>query len=290
MDAMARLNQAMRYIEQNLAEELDFTRVERIAGCSEYHFRRMFSYIAGMSLTEYVRRRRLTLAGVDLRAGREKIIDIAMRYGYDSPDAFTRAFAAMHGVSPSRARSEPVDLAFFPPITFRLTVGGGMEMQYRIVEKGAFFIMGARGRIPLIYSGPNPHTADVWKKLNQEKLLHLVGVSKMEPTGIITAYTNYEDKQTEGTELDYYVGIVTDAPLPERYETLPVPASTWAVFTAVGAHGTSTQQVWARIYDTWFPSSGYEILPGPEMLWYEIYDFQKPDLKTEIWVPVRKTE
>ena len=165
-------------------------------------------------------------------------------------------------------------------------------MDCRIVEKSAFYIIGASGRIPLIFNGPNPHTAEVWRKLKQEDLLVLMEYSNLEPRGILNVYTNYEDKTAEGTKLDLHVGIATEKLLPERlmkrYDVLTVEATTWAVFASCGKHPDAAQETWGRIFDTWFPSSNYEMSGGPELLWYESYDFGKPDFKADIWIPVIK--
>ena len=124
MDTTANLNTAMRYIEQRLFDTIDFAEVEKIACCSEYQFRRMFSYLSGMSLNEYIRKRRLTTAADFLQSGDEKIIDIALKCGYESPDAFSKAFQVMYGVSPSAIRKIPDTLKTFPPLFFTLKLSG----------------------------------------------------------------------------------------------------------------------------------------------------------------------
>ena len=292
MNVLESLNKAMEYIEENLEYDINFQKLAQIACCSEYHFRRMFSFLAGMSLGEYIRHRRLTAAASLLKDTDEKVIDVALRFGYESPDAFAKAFQAMYGVTPTHVKKSGASLPAFIPLTFQLSVNGGYKMDCRIVEKGAFNIIGASGRIPLIYSGSNPHTADVWRKLRQEDLLVLMEYSKIEPSGILTVFANYEDKTEEGTKLDYFVGIAANELLPERlmkrFDVLEVEASAWAVFTSCGEHPTAAQEVWARIADTWFPSSDYEMSGGPELLWYESYDFGKPDFKSEIWIPIKK--
>ncbi len=294
VNVLQNLNQAMVYIEANLENDIDFQKLAQIACCSEYHFRRMFSFLAGMSLGEYIRNRRLTVAASVLRDTDEKVIDVAMRFGYESHDAFTKAFQVLHGITPLQAKKEKVNLQSFLPITFQLNILGGYKMDFRIIEKDAFNLIGVKGRIPLIYNGPNPQIAEVWKKLRQEDLLVLMEYSKEEPKGILNAYANYEDKTSEGTYLDMFVGIVAEMLLPERlmkrFDVLPVEASTWAIFTSVGEHPKAAQDVWARISDTWFPSSNYEFSGGPEIIWYESYDFSKPDFKTEIWIPIKKRQ
>jgi AraC family transcriptional regulator len=117
VDSLERMNKALAYIEENLGDEIDFQQVERVALCSEYHFRRMFSFLAGVSLSEYIRRRRLTLAAFELLHRDLRVIDLALKYGYRSPDAFTRAFASIHGVTPAEARSreQPLNWKYRPP-------------------------------------------------------------------------------------------------------------------------------------------------------------------------------
>jgi AraC family transcriptional regulator len=292
MDMIKLMNQAMKYIEANLEDEIDFNKVARLACCSEYHFRRMFSYLAGISIGDYIRKRRLSVAALLLQNEHERIIDIAIRLGYESPDAFSKAFQAMHGITPSQAKKSKVMLKYFQPMTFQLTIKGGVNMNYRIVEKAAFNIIGKSGKIPLIYEGPNPGIADVWGKHKQEDLLTLVGYSDMEPKGILNVYANFEDKTTEGTVLDLYVGIASDKPIPERwisrFDVLAVEASEWVVFTSVGKYPDTVKEIWSKVYPEWFPSSGYEHSGGPEIMWFESYDFTKPDFKTEIWFPIRK--
>ncbi|MCU7700364.1 AraC family transcriptional regulator [Enterococcus gallinarum] len=141
MNPLENMNQAMAYLEENLLEEIDFTHMAKLAGCSEYHFRRVFSYLAGMSLSEYLRCRKLVLAGDLLKQG-AKVIDTATLLGYDSSDAFSKAFRGMHGISPSQAKQLDVILKAFPPMTFQLTIKGGNKMDYRIVHNEPFQIVG----------------------------------------------------------------------------------------------------------------------------------------------------
>ncbi len=135
MDSLERMNQALAYIEESLADEVDFKQVGRLALCSEYHFRRMFSFLAGVTLSEYIRRRRLTLAAFDLVHQDVRVIDLAVKYGYTSPDAFARAFHTFHGVNPAEAKSSGQALKAYPRMTFQLTIQGGNEMNYRLEQK-----------------------------------------------------------------------------------------------------------------------------------------------------------
>ena len=142
MEWIERLNSAVNYIEKNLTDKIDYEKLGQIACCSAYHFQRMFSYMAGMPLSEYIRKRKMSLAAVDLQGGHVKIIDVAQKYGYHSPTAFNRAFQSIHGIAPSAVKNEGVPVKSFPPITFKITVKGVEEMNYRIETKSAFLVVG----------------------------------------------------------------------------------------------------------------------------------------------------
>lgn len=288
MDSLESMNLALAYIEDSLSGEIDWQQVERLALCSEYHFRRMFSYLAGIPLSEYVRRRRLTLAAFDLQHSEVSVIDTAVQYGYSSPDAFTRAFAALHGVTPTEARTTGQLLKAYPRMTFQLTIRGASEMNYRIEEKAAFGIVGLMKRVKLVYEGVNPEIASMWSSLDENTIATLKALSDVEPRGFISASTNFSEGRLEGSELDHYIGVATTHPVPDGLTRLPVRASTWAVFESVGPFPETLQNIWGRIYAEWFPSSGYEQAQGPEMLWNADKDVQSPTFRSEIWIPVKK--
>ncbi len=289
MDTLQQLNQAMRYIEDHLTDDIEIQALAQIAGCSEYHLGRLFSFLAGISLSEYIRRRRLSSAAVDIQQSSTKIIDIALKYGYESPDSFTRAFRSLHGYTPTEARHTDVPVKVFPPMTFQLTIQGGQPMEYRIIEKEAFQIVGLYKQVALQYEGVNPEIAAMWSSLTPETIQELKTLSNIEPRGFISASTNFTDGRVEGTQLDHYIGVATTTSAPEKWHALNVEASTWAVFTARGKFPDALQNIWARVYAEWFPTMGYEARPGPEILWNESPDTNLPDYHSEIWIPVRQT-
>ena len=288
MDSLKQLNEAMRYIESHLMDEIDPEALARIACCSEYHFRRIFSFLAGMPLGEYIRKRRLALAAEALASGDKKVVDVAVALGYDSSDAFSRAFQAMHGITPSQIRKASAVVKAFPPMAFQLKISGGIEMDYRIVKTDAFNIVGIHKRIELIYCGVNPQMDSMWAQLTPERIAKLKALSNAQPSGILCVSANFTEGREEGTLLDQYIGVATTFSAPEGFATLPVPAQVWAVFTATGKFPDALQEMWARIYAEWFPSSGFEMVNGPEILWNEGPDTTKPDFKSEIWIPVRE--
>ncbi|MBD7964993.1 AraC family transcriptional regulator [Fictibacillus norfolkensis] len=288
MDSLKSMNDALQYMEEHLQDEIDFAEVARRTYCSEYHFKRMFSFLAGIPLSEYVRRRRLTLAAFELQNSDIKVIDVAVKYGYSSPDSFTKAFQQMHSITPSEARKSGHSLKAFPRMSFQLSVKGGSEMNYRIVEKDTFSIVGLKKRVSLVFEGVNPEIAAMWQSLTPEMISELKKLSNIEPSGLISASTNFSERTTENSELDHYIGAATTRVCPENLSELKVEASTWAVFEAVGPFPETLQNVWGRIYSEWFPSSSYEQTEGPEILWNADKDTTSPTFRSEIWVPVKK--
>ncbi|QGQ99592.1 AraC family transcriptional regulator [Paenibacillus psychroresistens] len=289
MDLLKNMNGAIKYIEENLTNEIDFKEVTKLALCSEYHFTRMFSFLAGISLSEYIRRRRLTLAAFELNDSSIKVIDIAIKYRYSSSDSFARAFQNLHGITPSDARNNGHSLKAYPPMTFQLSIKGGIEMNYRIEEKAAFRIVGIKKRVPIIFNGVNPEIAAMWQSLDGEIILTLKNLSNVEPIGLISASTNFsENRMEEKGELDHFIGAATTKECPDNLTQLDVPASAWAVFTAIGPFPETLQNVWGRIYSEWFPTSSYEQIKGPEILWNADKDTTSPTFKSEIWIPILK--
>jgi AraC family transcriptional regulator len=288
MNMLSQFNEAMAYIERNLLHEIEPDQISRIAGCSDYHFRRMFSFLAGMPLGEYIRRRKLSLAGELLQSEQRKIIDLALQLGYESPEAFSKAFQAMHGVNPSQAKKENIELKVLPPMTFQLTIRGGIEMNYRIVEKKEFYIVGLKKRVTVQFKGINPQMDSLIQKLTPAIIAELKGRCDTEPRGILSVSANFSERLVEDSELDQYIGVATSDGDNQGYEVLPVEESTWAVFSVVGVFPEAIQDTWSRIYAEWLPASGYELTGGPELLWNESPDTSKLDYRSEIWIPVCK--
>ncbi len=224
-----RLNQAMEYIEEHLDGTVDVAELARIATTSEYHFRRLFSALAGMPRSEYLRRRRLTLAGADVLADERTLLDVAVRYGYGSGEAFARAFRAMHGVGPGEARRTGAVLVSQPRMSFRLVVEGSSSMEYRIVEKPAFRIVGRRARVPLVHEGINPAIAEFLRGLGTEGAARIAALSEQEPRGILSVTEFFSESREEGVPLDYYHAVVTGpgAEVPGDLDVREVPAGTW---------------------------------------------------------------
>jgi AraC family transcriptional regulator len=279
MDTLENMKQAIDYIESNLDSELEYSRIAQIALCSQYHFQRMFGFLIGLPLSEYIRRRRLTLAAFDLQNGNEKIIDIALKYGYNSPDSFSRAFIALHGILPSKAREKGITLKAYPRITFSLSLKGVVEMNYRIEQKDSFTIVGITQRFSHI-EGMGENIGKMWSETPAETIGQIAGLGD----GLVGVYSGmYEDNTT-----DYYIASITKKDCPKTLCRLEIPSLTWAIFEITGPMPTAMAEIWVRIFSEWFPTSGYEHAEAPEVEWYSSGDLSSSDYKSEIWIPVIK--
>ena len=280
MEWVERLNQSMNYIEEHLTGEIDYEQLARIACCSAYHYQRMFAYMAGLPLAEYIRRRKMSLAAVDLQGGAERVIDIAEKYGYRSPTAFNRAFQSFHGIAPSSVKSGGVSVKSFSPIVFRIAVKGATEMDYRIETKEAFRIVGVS--VPLEREIENNFT--VVPKLWQEAAVSgtiqkLAGMMDTPPVGLLGVSACSDEEQWR-----YFIAVSTTKAKGE-FEEFTVPASAWAIFSGAGTN-QSIQELERRIITEWLPTSGYEYADAPDI---EVYLNPDPqNAQYEVWVPVAK--
>jgi AraC family transcriptional regulator len=286
---LERLNQSMEHIERQLDQPIDVAELARIAATSEYHLRRMFSALAGMPLSEYIRRRRLTVAGAEVLVRDESLLEIAVRYGYGSGEAFARAFRAMHGVGPGEARRSGAALVSQPRLTFRLTVEGSSSMLYRVVDKPAFSVVGFKARVPLVHSGPNQAIIDFVRGIGAQAMEGLEKLSDQEPQGVVAVCDDLDPSRAEGTELDYYQAVITSGAAPEGAAVLPVPAGSWAVFTTSGPAPQAIQNLWRDVFTQWFPSNLYRSRPGPEILRTRLSP-DKTEADAELWLPVEREQ
>ncbi|RCW42746.1 AraC family transcriptional regulator [Halopolyspora algeriensis] len=284
-----RLNEAMEHIERHVTGEIDVRVLARIAQTSEYHFRRLFSALAGMPLSEYIRRRRLTLAGGRVLSGEQSLLDIAVTYGYGSGEAFARAFRSMHGVGPADARRSGMVLRSQPRMTFHLTIEGSTPMDYRIVDKDAFRLLGHSTVVPIVHLGPNSAIDDFVSGIGADELARLEALSDQEPRGIVAAVESLDACREEGARVHYLHGVVSSAPTPQGASEWDMPASTWAVFAGEGKAPEAIQYLWRDVFTQWFPSNPYRSVPGPEILRTEL-SANRAEMSYELWIPVEHVE
>ena len=273
------LNQTIAYIEDHLTGEIDYEALAKLACCSAYHYQRMFAYMAGMPLSEYIRRRRMSRAAVDLQAG-EKVIDVSLRYGYQSPTAFNRAFQSVHGIAPSAVREEGAAVKSFSPLRFTIMVKGAEEMEYRIEKREAFRIVGLSAPLDKDLEKNFAIVPQMWGKAASDGTIpRLAALMDGQPAGLlgVSACGGEEDWR-------YFIAVASTQPAGD-FEEYTVPAATWAVFPGQGAN-LSIQDLERRAVTEWLPTSGYEYGSAPDM---EVYLNPDPNNAAyEVWIPVVK--
>jgi len=286
---IAELNRLVELVEDRLNDDLDVASLATELGTTEYHLRRMFSSLAGMPLSEYVRRRRMSVAAADVLADGD-LLGIAVRYGYGSTEAFGRAFRSVHGVSPGEVKRDGGPLRTQPQLRFRLTVEGSITMDTRITDRPAFRLVGHATRVPLIHEGINPHIQSHIASFPAAEHARLKELGEIEPAGLLQVSADVDPDYTEGTELTYLHGVaVADTTqAPDDLDAIEVPAGTWAVFRTEGAYPATLQEVWAATATDWFPSNPWRLRPGPSIV--AVLD-RADDFSTatcELWLPVER--
>ena len=286
---IAALNSAVEAVETHLATDpstpLDLSALARRLGTTEHHLRRMFSSLAAMPLSEYVRRRRMSLAAADLVAGDDDLLTVAVRYGYGSTEAFSRAFRAVHGTGPGDVRRDGGPLRTQPQIRFHLTVQGGIPMDTRITDLPTVRLVGHAKRVPLVHEGVNPFIAEHVAAIPVEETLRLKTLNDTEPSGVLAVSDDLDPDRAEGTELTYLHGVATSTS-PEGLDTIEVPAGTWAVFRTQGPHPSALQEAWAATATEWFPSQPWRLRPGPEIVATLAFDPDAATATCELWLPI----
>lgn len=290
MDWLQEMNEVVDHIEEKLTCDIPLASLAKILGCSTYEFSRVFSFVAGISVSEYIRRRRLSQAVFDLQKGKESIIDIALTYGYESQSAFTRAFKELHGHTPANSRKTGVSLKTYPKITFKLVVKGIVEMDFKIVTKESFKIIGYKccGEWnDWVYF--NEHFDPKLRKSNTEKSYYKapfwqVGAYKFNPTSEIGTYDNCD------REYQCIIGAeLAEEPILSGMDVEEFPAATWAIFAVeYDPLNDSTGKTYAKVLSEWFPLSNYkreESIP-----YLEVYsvpgEADTKQFRCEIWIPV----
>ena len=278
MEWIDRLNQAVDYLEGHL-EAPDLGEAARIACCSPYHFQRMFTLLAGAPLSEYIRRRKMSRAAADLQHG-ERIVDVALKYGYSSPTAFNRAFQAVHGLPPSAAKTPGAVLKSHPPLRFAITVQGVEEMEYRIEKRDAFRIVGVSAPLSKDMEENFQCVPQLWGKAAVDGTIpRLAGLMDGTPRGLLGVCDGLESAR-------YYIAVASSAPAGEGLEEYTVPAFTWAVFPGTGEGAPAVQALERRVVTEWLPASGYEYAEGPDV---EVY-LNPECTQFEVWIPVVKAK
>ncbi|MBC2396855.1 AraC family transcriptional regulator [Clostridium tetanomorphum] len=284
MEWLKKLSQAIDYIENNLDGDISYYEAAKIACCSTYYFQRMFSYVAGIPLSDYIRRRRMTKAAFELQISENKVMDIGSKYGYVSPTSFNRAFQSVHGVAPTAARRAGIKLNSYPPISFSIKVTGGESMRYRIETKDPIRIVGVRVPLKEDLEQNFKIVPTFWDKtLKSNSFSRICKLTNQPPHGIlgVSVYKNPKD-------IYYYIAAATDEAVPEGMVELKIPKATWVIFECDGCFQDSIQTIFKRFITEWLPFSGYDYAKLPDI---EVYPIGDPNLgsgHSEVWIAVKK--
>jgi AraC family transcriptional regulator len=277
MEWVERMNQAIGYVESHLTDEIDTEEISRIMACPFVIFQRFFVHCTETPLSEYIRRRKLTYAAYEIQNTNDRIIDIALKYGYESPDAFCVAFKRLHGVTPAMARQPETKLKFYSRLHFTLSIRGVAEMDYRTVERDSFKVIGRRRTTP---SGGG--TWGICKRDGSIERMKEIGGDSCVFMGLCFGFDE------EGND-DYMVGIEYRQEDFPDLESFTFPKTTWLVFEAVGAISENVLgNTWKRIYGEFLPQSEYKQASLPTIEIYSAWDQDADACKVEIWIPVGK--
>ena len=308
MDLLDRMNHAIDYVERHITSDLNLPELAKLTCCSTYNFQRMFSLVTGITIVEYVRRRRLTLAALELQQGNVKVIDVALKYGYDSPVSFSRAFQTLHGITPSEAKRSNMKLKAFPRMSFQISIKGVGEMNYRIVKTEPFKVFGLEEVVSTVGERYFQHGCEIWGAIwgaNFENGKHgqlTLDAGQENPPFYETMFSeemrevlwkvhglmNY--KKIDDTTYGYMqCSFITPNSKTEGYSVVEIPATTWVVFPTGWVSweelGSTIDDLFKRFYSEWLPTSDYERVEGPE---FEMHGGTLEKAYLELWMPIRK--
>ena len=294
MDWISSMQQAISYMEEHLLEEINYEDVAKHVHTSSYEFHRAFSFLTGMTANAYIRNRRLSMAAREIVETDAKITDIAFKYGYETPESFTKAFTRFHGIAPKSAREESGKLILFNPMVIKLTVEGGKTMDYRIVQTEAkkFIALVRSFKNEIINDEANHEVADFWGEVNANQMLGPIWMlredGKRDLYGLCTPTIEGQDT------FDYGIGIIVDedtapydlAELEKKgFREWNVNPGTYVVFECIGEDGDCIAKTWSLFYKEFLPQMGYE---SSEETDYELYFDGGKGVFCELWIPIKK--
>ncbi len=295
MEWISAMQQAITYMEDHILEDINYEDVAKQLYISSYDFHRAFSFLTGMTANAYIRNRRLSLAGIELVRTDARITDIALKYGYDTPESFTKAFTRFHGIAPKPAREGAAGLVLFNPLVIKLSVEGGKSMDYKIVqtEEKKFIALVRSFRNEIINDDDNHEIPDFWAECNEKEMLHPVWMlredGKRDLYGLCTPTSETSDT------FDYGIGIIVDEDTAEYdekelekagFRIWNVKPATYVVFECIGDDGDCISKTWERFFKEFLPQTGYEAAPETDFEKY--FDNGKDGVFCELWIPIKK--
>lgn len=282
------LQKALDIMEEHLLEEISIEDIAKEANASVFHFQRTFSILTDISVGEYLRRRRLTLAAQELSNTNNKVIDIAFKYGYETPEAFSKAFRRQHGITPREARVNKGILNSYNRLVIQVSLKGAEPMKYKIIDRESFQVVGVKKEFTTLNDENTKGIPKMWNEAHKDGTDELLfklnnGIIK----GVLGVCVS--KKESRGDELiDYWIATEYIGTPPKGLEILDIPPSKWAVFEVRGPMPNSMPKIWKQIFQEWFPSNSYEHAGTPELEVYSDEDPSSEELYSEIWIPLKK--
>ncbi|MTI60941.1 MAG: AraC family transcriptional regulator [Firmicutes bacterium] len=285
MEGFERINKSIDYLEKNLCSNIEIEKAAKVAGVSKYHYQRMFHMLTGVTVSEYIRNRRLTLAAYELLKPKSKVIDVALKYCYSTPESFSKAFKRLHGISPSFVQDKEITLEAYPRFSFQIQVKGNEKIKYKIKEKESFTIIGKEMNASINMKENFERIPIFWDECEKMGLCNKLFESQRD-LGILGVCLdiNYEKEK-----LTYLSAVEkTEAKLDDEFDLVEriIPASTWVIFEVIGKMPESIHKLWQRIFSEWFPSTGYQYAKKPDLEAYYLRNPKDFECKAEIWISI----
>lgn len=285
MDWNTKQQKIIDYVENHLQrqeEPVNPEEIAKLAGCSYHFFQKVFSYMNGISFSEYVRSRKLTLAGYDLKSTDIKVVDLSYKYGYDSPTSFTKAFAQFHGVSPKEARNTDTKLQVYP----KMQPAKAKRYSWEIKYNASFRLIGKSIKVSC---KDNLHYAKIpefWNNCQKNgTFTQLISMDTGTPGGLFGLFGNYDET---AKEIEYSIMVSSIYELPEEFHEVIIPAAVWAVFDCRGAVPQAIQNGWKYLNEEWLVKYPFQHAPYPELEWYSTGNSYAEDYLSQIWIPIQE--
>lgn len=289
------IRRTIAYIEEHLLEISGTEHIAKEIGISNFYLQKGFQFMTGYSITEYIRNRRLYLAALDVIANKDKVIDISYKYGYETPESFTKAFLRFHGISPRNLKKNPGKIKIFLPLKIKISIQGGNEMDYVVEKSAGFKLIGFQKDFS--FDSAYREIPKFWDEFAQKYMKLLFAKEKpegeVEKTICNCCVGEYgvciDDLNEEGTFRYLIAGRYTEGEVPEGMTVYEFPDMTWAKFSCKGPLPEALQSINTKIFNEWLPGNPkYEIAIGANIEWYSQGDMSAPNYESGIWIPVKE--
>ena len=289
MEYNERIASIIEYVEHHLQrseETINNEEIAKLAGCSFHFFQKLFSYMYKISFAQYVRARKLTLAGYDIKSTNLKVIDIAYKYGYDSPTSFSKAFQLFHGISPSDARKKDYTLRVVPKMQYE-NKQQNMQYNWKVETMDSMRLVGKKTTISCINNNHFEEIPAFWNTCQKDGVFHIIAQLDKSNTGMFGIMLSYDEKQQS---IEYMIATSTTQPIPKTFEEFILPPATWAIFDCIGAVPKAIQNGWQFLNEEWLVKYPFQHANCPEMEWYSNGNSFSDQYLSQIWIPIIEEE